>query len=154
MVSPDIFILRVPQASRSFFFFLFCWLFASFWSLCWLVQACLSHSWRTGNPQFSSVSCIRWFCLVSRTFLYLPFSSYRHFLYFSSNFANLFRRDERTGCKPIVGVCSLSKYSLRLKKQVILKILGQINKKVKWSCLPLFIIHSANWFLHAHRISK
>ena len=35
----------------------------------------------------------------------------------------------------------LSIYSLRLIKQVTLEILRQINKKVKWLYLPLYIIH-------------
>jgi len=34
-------------------------------------------------------------------------------------------------------------YSLRPKKKIILGILGQINKKVKWPCMPLFITHMA-----------
>ena len=35
----------------------------------------------------------------------------------------------------------LAHYSLRPKILVILGILRQINKKVKWPCLPLYIIH-------------
>jgi hypothetical protein len=42
-------------------------------------------------------------------------------------------------------------YSLRLKKNVILEILGQIIKEVKWPQLPLFIvILGVNWLLHAY----
>jgi hypothetical protein len=42
-------------------------------------------------------------------------------------------------------------YFLCPEKNVILKILGQIIKKVKWPRLPIFItILNANWLLHAY----
>ena len=47
-------------------------------------------------------------------------------------------------------------YSLRPKKQVILGILGQINKKVKMTMFAPYLLSlfGADWFLHAHALSK